>query len=79
MLTAVPFKPGETHRITLPWSEVCLHMKVNDKTMSAKLAADGRTVQLFRDDNTPFSYPVLRGEAGIYEREGKYHGYLHDR
>ncbi len=45
-------KPGETGRAIMPWSEVCLHMKVADRPMRFKLLQSSLgyvSVQLFED------------------------------
>ena len=68
----VTLKPGQTRRITLPHSEVCMHMKVSGKSMRVKLLADGRFAQLYLDNGDPFSFPITRGEAGIYLNAGVY-------
>jgi len=60
MEIAVP----EEHKITLPFSEVCMHMGIAGKVMTATLSPSGRSVQLWKDDGTIFSSPITLGEAG---------------
>ena len=50
-------------RLTLPYSEVCMHMKVAGKEMWGSLCGDWM-VQLWDDDGRKFSFPITRGEAG---------------
>jgi hypothetical protein len=52
----------------MPWSEVNMHMQIEDKPMLCQLV--GRMVQLFTLDGKPFSAPITRGEAGIFEENG---------
>ncbi len=61
-------EPGESGRAEMPHSEVCMHMQVAGKVMRFTLLAAKRPcVQLWRDDGSPFSFPILPGEAGIFE------------
>lgn len=57
-------KPGDTVRVRLPWSEVCMHMRVAGELRKVRVLADG--AQILDDDGSPFSFPVTHGEAGIY-------------
>lgn len=50
-------------RIELPYSEVCLHMRVAGRRMLVGPAGP-RMAQLYDDDGKPFSFPITRGEAG---------------
>lgn len=54
------------HRGTkrMPWSEVCLHMNVQDRTMEFEVLPSGM-VQLYKDGRV-FSSPITSGEAGLY-------------
>lgn len=54
---------GDTVRVTLPWSEVCMHMRVAERSMLVRVEPNG--AQLLNDDLTPFSFPITHGEAGI--------------
>lgn len=63
--------PGVMFIIRLPFSEVCVHMRVADKVMGAEIVEDGRAVQLYDDNGNRFSAPITTGEAGIYTSFGK--------
>lgn len=54
----------ETRTLTLPYSEVCMHMGVAGHTMVGRMVRRGRMVQLLRDDGGLFSAPITQGEAG---------------
>lgn len=57
-------KPGDVVRLKLPWSEVCMHLRIADQVRDVRVLDDG--AQILNDDGTPFSFPVTHGEAGIY-------------
>lgn len=59
-------QPGERVTVTLPWSEVCMFMRIAETTMDIEITADGRGVQVFDAAGTPFSFPITLGEAGVY-------------
>jgi hypothetical protein len=56
--------PGDRVRLVLPHSEVCMHMRVAGTRMLAEVREGG--VQLLNPDGSPFSFPILHGEAGVY-------------
>lgn len=56
-------KIGDRVTVTLPWSEVCMSMRVADRTMDVDVLATG--AQLIDADGRPFSFPITHGEAGI--------------
>lgn len=60
-------RPGDRVRIELPYSEVCMHMRVAGKAMDVRMTG-GRypMAQLLNPDGTEFSAPILTSEAGIY-------------
>ena len=62
-------KPGETVTLELPWSEVCMSMRVAGRTAQVRLEPvddrDNCVAQIFDAEGRPFSFPVLPGEAGI--------------
>ena len=60
---------GDVVTVELPWSEVCMHMRVAGKRMNVQVLSH-RSAQLLNDDGTPFSFPILAVEAGIYQDEG---------
>ena len=55
--------------LILPYSEVCMHMKVAGTKMLGELVEDGRMVQLYNLSGEPFSMPITRGEAGWDQQE----------
>lgn len=57
-------KPGDTVTLTMPYSEVCMHMEVAGKKMKVEVLEHG--AQLHKEDGSPFSFPILHGEAGIF-------------
>jgi hypothetical protein len=61
-------QPGEVVEQQLPWSEVCMSMRVADQTMRVQVT-DGAypMAQLEREDGSPFSFPITLGEAGLYQ------------
>ncbi|MEX5711855.1 hypothetical protein AB1484_27070 [Parafrankia sp. FMc6] len=61
--------PGETRSVVLPYSEVCMYLRVAGRRMRCEIQErDGRlpAVQLFDDDGRPFSFPITLGEAGFH-------------
>src|SRR5438309_528067 len=55
-------------RVRLPYSEVCMHMRVAGKPMNVQIVQQGDAItvaQLLNDDGSRFSSPILLGEAGI--------------
>jgi len=65
---------GDVGEAVMPYSEVCMHMRVAGKKMGFKVL-DNRMVQLMSlPDMKLFSAPITLGEAGIYEdNEGMYY------
>jgi hypothetical protein len=57
-------RPTEEFTTELPYSEVCMHLRVAGTTMHARLEAN-RMVQLLNPDGTRFSFPITAGEAGL--------------
>jgi hypothetical protein len=49
--------------VTLPYSEVLMHLRLAGKERKVDVLPDG--VQLLDEDNEPLSFPVTHGEAGI--------------
>ena len=70
-------KPGETGEGLMPYSEVCMHMKVAGKKMKFKFLEHNKMVQLLKDDGSPFSSPITQGEGGIFgpDHQGHYYYY----
>lgn len=62
---------GQVVSVKLPWSEVCMHMHVQDQVRNVRVLEHG--AQILNDDGTPFSAPITHSEAGIYrDAEGLY-------
>lgn len=67
-------RPGEYAQVEIAFSEVACHMGIAGKTMLVQLLPNGRMVQVYSADETPFSFPITYGEAGIYrDTAGFYH------
>jgi hypothetical protein len=56
--------PNQEFTLQLPYSEVCMHLRVAGTRMRARLAPNGM-VQLLGPDGSPFSFPITAGEAGL--------------
>lgn len=64
-------KPGDTVRLRLPWSEVCMHLRVTDQVRNVRVLHTA--AQILNEDGTKFSFPITHAEAGIYsDAEGLY-------
>jgi hypothetical protein len=61
-------RPTEEFAIQLPYSEVCMHLRVAGTRMRARLQPN-RMVQLLHPDGTDFSFPITDSEAGLYTDE----------
>jgi hypothetical protein len=61
-------RPAEEFTIQLPYSEVCMHLRVAGTRMRARLQPN-RMVQLLQPDGTDFSFPITDSEAGLYTDE----------
>lgn len=57
------YRIGSKPMIKLPYSEVCMHMRIAGNVMRAHILPDG--VQLLNDDGSVFSFPITHGEAGV--------------
>ncbi|WP_326827449.1 hypothetical protein [Streptomyces sp. NBC_01751] len=57
------FTVGETVAVRLPWSEVCMHMRVAGEIRPVLLKEHG--AQILNEDGSNFSFPVTFGEAGF--------------
>jgi hypothetical protein len=54
---------GDYLTVLLPYSEVCMHLRVAGTVMWAQVLADG--VQLRDEHGAPYSFPIGHGEAGV--------------
>lgn len=55
-------------QISLPYSEVCMHLRIAGKTMSVgmiRTPSNRLVAQIFDGLGKPYSFPILPGEAGI--------------
>lgn len=57
-------KPFDSVNLMLPYSEVCMHLKVAGRTRPVEILPDG--VQIYNWDGTKFSFPITHGEAGVF-------------
>lgn len=55
---------GEIVTVELPFSEVCMHLRVAGKVHRVHILEHG--AQILDADGLPLSFAVLHGEAGIY-------------
>lgn len=68
---------GDIIRVTLPYSEVCMHMKVAGQSRLVELLSDN-AAQIYADDGVKtFSFPVLPGEAGLYRDDLGWYVYVY--
>lgn len=64
--------------VTMPYSEVCIHMRIAGKRMLVEPLPRGMA-QVFTLDGEPFSFPITRGEAGVpYDDETVKFSTLHE-
>jgi hypothetical protein len=61
-MTMKRVRPGSRIKVRLPYSEVCMHMRVAGKIMNIEILK--HSVQLYKD-NRMISIPICLGEAGI--------------
>jgi hypothetical protein len=59
-----PAAPGKTVTVTLPYSEVCCHMRVAGQIRQVRVTAE-HMAQILNADGSPCSFPVTLGEAGL--------------
>lgn len=72
----VVLRPGDTVEKVLPYSEVCMHLRVAGKRLKVRLGLNGRTAQIYDADGKPYSFPVLAGEAGLHDNyDGTFYCY----
>lgn len=62
----VQIQVGEKGKKQMPYSEVCMHLGVAGQKLEFQLLTN-RSVQLFREDGSFLSFPILPGEAGLYQ------------
>jgi hypothetical protein len=54
---------GDYLKVVLPFSEVCMHMRVAGEEMWVEVLPHG--AQLRDEHGAPFSFPIGHGEAGV--------------
>jgi hypothetical protein len=64
-----PIHPNQELTLRLPYSEVCMHLRVAGTRMRARLLTTGM-VQLLDADGREFSFPITAAEAGLHHDEG---------
>lgn len=64
---------GDTVRLQLPHSEVCMHMRVAGKVFNVRF--EGTGAQIMNDDGSERSFAVTPGEAGFHYELGRYYCY----
>ena len=60
-----PIHPNQETILELPYSEVCMHLRVAGTRMRARLQPNGM-VQLLDPDGRDFSFPITAAEAGLH-------------
>lgn len=69
---------GDKVLLEIPFSEVCMSMRVAGKPMYVELQAttwNSVCAQLYSLDGKPYSFPITSGEAGIYQDSDGYYCY----
>jgi hypothetical protein len=67
-----PIHPNQETILELPYSEVCMHLRVAGTRMGARLQPNGM-VQLLDVDGRDFSLPITAAEAGLHrDQDGWY-------
>lgn len=56
---------GQVVRLVLPWSEVCMHLRLAGHARAVRLTDEGMA-QILDDDGREVSFPILANEAGFY-------------
>jgi hypothetical protein len=80
MADPLSIRPGERAEIELPFSEVCMHMKVAGKRLPVELVETPQYLsehfsyhaQIFDADGNKMGAPVTLGEAGIYRTDANF-------
>ena len=64
------FHPNQELILELPYSEMCMHLRVAGTRMRARLLATGMVQQL-DPEGREFSFPITAAEAGLqHDRDG---------
>jgi hypothetical protein len=74
----VPVRHGDRVRLKLPFSEVCMHLRVAGEVMTVVVIRDWYPnghprfmARLYDESGRRFSFPILTAEAGIYGYDDK--------
>lgn len=63
--------PGDEVRLTMPWSEACMYLRITDQVRLVRVLDRG--AQILNHDGTRYSFPLTHGEVGILsDAEGLY-------
>lgn len=57
--------PGERVHVELPFSEVCMHLRIAGRILPVEWLGNG-TVQVYDGDDRKLSFPILASEAGFH-------------
>jgi hypothetical protein len=69
--------PNQEFTLQLPYSEVCMHLRVAGTRMRARLQPNGM-VQLLDADGREFSFPITAAEAGLHLDHDGWHSVIGD-
>jgi hypothetical protein len=69
--------PNQETTLQLPYSEVCMHLRVAGTRMRAQLQADGM-VQLLEPSGRDFSFPITAAEAGLHHDQNGWYSVVAD-
>lgn len=58
---------GHTVRLEMPYSEVCMHLRLAGTVRAVRVLEAG--AQILNEDGSPCSFPITHGEAGLRCRE----------
>ena len=72
-----PIHPNQETILELPYSEVCVHLRVAGTRMGARLQPDGM-VQPLDPDGRDFSFPITAAEAGLHHDQDGWSSVLTD-
>jgi len=77
MASRIDIRPGDTVTLELPYSEVCMHMRVAGRRMHVRLTDGAHPMaQLLSEDGSNFSLAITTGEAGIYRDADGFYAYV---
>lgn len=72
----ITVKVGQEAEITVPFSEVAMHMGIAGQRMIAQVLNQNNVQLLVPGTRKPFSMPILPGEAGLFrDSDGSFYFY----